>query len=241
MAESKFNDLSQNFFRKQQIQKFHKKEIMFVDFFEQSSQVMTMSLNTATVVNSGLSQKLAKTIPLNCVTASMDGFIKQFNTSEFKTKKCFFVSPSGLTAAAYCGQKTYALAGMNNDIYFFSFAKQAVFQQFYAHDDYITNVLFKPVRMHDDSYHEQKFLVTTSADQAIKLWKIVFDSKEIPTPHVLYDHQDEITSAHCSPQDSAYLLASVDLAGQVIVRDLRDPESIMHKFRPEIPLLDDQA
>lgn len=103
-------------------------------------------------------------------------------------------------AAANCDQKTYALAGMNNDIYLFSFPKQSVFQQFPAHDDYITSVLFKPVKMYGDSHYLQKMLVTASADQTIKLWKLDFESKDSrPIPLVLYDHSEEVTSAHCSP------------------------------------------
>lgn len=83
--------------------------------------------------------------PLMCVTASMDGFIKMCSTADLQTKKCFFVSQSGLTAATALGQSSYALAGMNNEIYLFSFYQGTTMKQFSAHDDYITNVLCKQV------------------------------------------------------------------------------------------------
>jgi len=60
----------------------------------------------------------------------MDGFIKQFSTSDQQNKKSFFVSQSGLTAAAALGQNSYALAGMNNEIYLFSFYQGTVMKQF---------------------------------------------------------------------------------------------------------------
>lgn len=89
--------------------------------------------------------------------------------------------------------------------------------------------------MHGDSQLPQKLLITTSADQTIKLWKLDFENKDRrPVPHVLYEHQEEITSAHCSPQSDAYLLASVDIAGWVLVRDLRDPERVLSRFRPDV-------
>ena len=59
--------------------------------------------------------------PLMFVTASMDGFIKMFSTQDMQAKKCFFVSQSGLTAATALGMSSYALAGLNNEIYIFSF------------------------------------------------------------------------------------------------------------------------
>jgi hypothetical protein len=84
---------------------------MFVDFYDADP---TASPAQA----SGAAQAIK---PLLCVTASMDGFIKQFSTADLQTKKCFFVSQSGLTAATALGQSSYALAGMNNEIYLFSF------------------------------------------------------------------------------------------------------------------------
>lgn len=98
---------------------------MFVDFDESSSQAMTMTQNMATAVSES-AKNMAKPVALNCITASMDGFVKQFNTLEQRTKKCFFITPSGIVAAANCERKIYALAGMNNDIFIFSFPKQSV-------------------------------------------------------------------------------------------------------------------
>lgn len=96
------------------------------------------------------------------VTASMDGFIKMTSTADLQTKKCFFVSQSGLTAATALGQSSYALAGMNNEIYLFSFYQGTTMKQFTAHDDYITNVLCKQMTLPQGA--SKQLLITTSAD-----------------------------------------------------------------------------
>lgn len=83
---------------------------------------------------------------MSLVTVSMDGFIKRFRAGDFTVDKCFFISQSGLTAAAPIeGQKCYALAGLNNEIYLWNFNSARVDLQFSAHDDYITTVLYKQV------------------------------------------------------------------------------------------------
>ena len=76
-------------------------------------------------------------------------------------------------------------------------------------------------------------LITTSADQTIKLWEVTFGSTKQPQPKVIYDHEEEITSAFCSQQPDSYLLATVDLEGWVIVRDLTRPDESIMKLRPE--------
>ena len=76
-------------------------------------------------------------------------------------------------------------------------------------------------------------LITTSADQTIKLWEITFGDKKQPQPKIIYDHEEEITSAFCSQQNDTYLLATVDLEGWVIIRDLTHPDDVMMKIRPE--------
>ena len=85
---------------------------------------------------------------------------------------------------------------MNNEIYLFSFYQGTTIRQFAAHEDYITNVLCKQVRQGERS---QQMLVTTSADQTIKLWEISFGgAAKQPPPKIIYDHEEEITSAFCS-------------------------------------------
>lgn len=48
-----------------------------------------------------------------------------------------------MTAATAIGHNSYALAGMNNEIYLFSFYQGTIVKQFSAHDDYITSMLCK--------------------------------------------------------------------------------------------------
>jgi hypothetical protein len=50
---------------------------------------------------------------------------------------------------------------------------------------------------------------------------------------VIYDHEEEITSAFAAHQSDIYLLATVDLEGWVIIRDLRNPDNVVVKIRPE--------
>ena len=87
---------------------------MFVDFYDAVGGTSSAAMQSAAASNTAVK-------PLNFVTASMDGFIKMSSTADLQTKKCFFVSQSGLTAATALGQSSYALAGMNNEIYLFSF------------------------------------------------------------------------------------------------------------------------
>ena len=86
---------------------------------------------------------------------------------------------------------------MNNEIYLFSFHQATVVRQFSAHDDYITNVLCKTVQ-YSGNVEPEQLLITTSADQTIKLWKISNKSAKFDPPKIIYDHEEEITSAFCS-------------------------------------------
>ena len=54
---------------------------------------------------------------------------------------------------------TYAIAGMNNNVYLFSFFTGTTLKEFEAHDDQITAILYK-----------NQIVVTVSIDQMIKLW-----------------------------------------------------------------------
>ena len=66
-AKSTFKQL--NRFTKDKISQVHKKEIMFVDFYD-----MVLGASNATGGASSAANTSLK--PLMCVTASMDGFIK---------------------------------------------------------------------------------------------------------------------------------------------------------------------
>lgn len=79
---SKFQEL--NRFVKSKIEGAHKKEIMFVDFYD------AVSGNAPQTGAAGGQPNQMKS--LTCVTASMDGFIKQFGTQDQQAKKCFFIS-----------------------------------------------------------------------------------------------------------------------------------------------------
>lgn len=61
-------------------------------------------------------------------------------------KKSFFVCQSGITSStAISSFDSFALAGVDNNIYLFSFLTGTTIQQFYAHDDTITAICFKKV------------------------------------------------------------------------------------------------
>ena len=107
-------------------------------------------------------------------------------------------------------------------------------KQFSAHDDYITNVLCKSVVFGTDRI--EQMLITTSADQTIKLWEVISGNNNAKqkAPKILYDHEEEITGAFVSQQPDTFLLATVDLEGWVIVRDLRQPDDPIVKLKPEL-------
>ena len=81
-----------------------------------------------------------------CVTTSTDGFIKMHSANDLQTKKSFFVCQSGITACcALMSQGSFAIAGVNNEIYLFSFYTGTTIKSFYAHDDEITQIITKSV------------------------------------------------------------------------------------------------
>lgn len=85
---------------------------------------------------------------------------------------------------------------------------------------------------------EQELLITASADQTLKIWNfsdknISMNSGSYQPFKILYDHEEEIVSAHVSAHGSTYLLASIDREGCVIVRDLRQPDFPICNFKPE--------
>jgi len=80
------------------------------------------------------------------ITTSTDGFIKMWDSYDASAKKSFFVCPSGITASTPIAQQdSFALAGLDNNIYLFSFHTGTSIQQFCAHDDTITALCFKNV------------------------------------------------------------------------------------------------
>ena len=74
----------------------------------------------------------------------MDGFIRLSGIDDGQTSKVFFVTGSGITASCMlASQDTYAIAGMNNNVYLFSFFTGTTLKEFDAHDDFITSILYK--------------------------------------------------------------------------------------------------
>ena len=80
----------------------------------------------------------------------------------------------------------------------------------------------------------EQLLITTSADQTIKLWEVTVGNTKQKAPKIIYDHEEEITGAFVSSQIDTFLLATVDLEGWVIVRDLRQPDDVIVKLKPEL-------
>jgi len=96
------------------------------------------------------------------VTTSTDGFIKVHDAFDGQSVKYYFVCQSGICASTPLGDPTgFALAGEDNNIYIFTFHTGTVMEKFYAHDDLITQVIFK-----------NEYLISCSLDQTIKLWNL---------------------------------------------------------------------
>ena len=50
----------------------------------------------------------------------------------------------------------------------------------------------------------------------------------------MYDHEEEIVIACVCPQPDRSLMASADVDGQIIVRDITEPENPICHIKPEI-------
>jgi WD40 repeat protein len=82
------------------------------------------------------------------VSTSTDGFIKMWDSYDASAKKSFFVCQAGISALTpIYALDNYALAGLDNNIYLFSFLTSTTINQFYAHDDTITALCFKKVSL----------------------------------------------------------------------------------------------
>lgn len=89
---------------------------------------------------------------LRFLTTSNDGFIKlneiDMKNNKFVCKKSLYVCQNGITAACkLSGDQSFALAGNNNSIYIFSFQTGTCINEFVAHDDYITGIMFHDAKL----------------------------------------------------------------------------------------------
>lgn len=82
-------------------------------------------------------------------------------------------------------------------IYIFSFQTGTTINEFDAHDDYITAILFNDAK-----------LISTSMDQTVKIWDLKQPGYE-DSPTVIYDHDDEVVSADIRHSDS--MLITMDI------------------------------
>ena len=114
----------------------------------------------------------------------MNGYVKLYEQSpgskEFVMKKSHYLSNYAICSACqvklvqswqnndaskpiYVPGDSIACANLANDIFIYSFEKGYILNQFYAHDDYITGMLFVGNK-----------LVSYSLDQTIKVWLMKF-------------------------------------------------------------------
>ena len=95
----------------------------------------------------------------------------------------------------------------------FSFQSGTCLNTFYAHDDFISSLVF----------HDTK-LASISRDMTIKLWDLkqpVLNRLYEDTPIVLFDHTAPIISADFLRVSDDLKLASIDMSGQVLIRSLK--------------------
>lgn len=88
----------------------------------------------------------------------------------------------------------------------FSFLTGTTITSFYAHDDIINKVLFAANK-----------LVTVSSDQTLRIWDLK-GANFSSNPSIVYDHEEEIVQA---VTNGGALVASMDVDGRVLVRDVR--------------------
>ena len=160
-----------------------------------------------------------KTDVMKFVTTTNDGFIKMNEIdTKMKESKCiksFFVCKNGISLACQLsGQDSFALAGQNFNIYIFSFQTGTCINEFNAHNDFISTLLFYQAK-----------IISCSIDQTIKIWDLKMQGYE-DDPISIYDHDDEIISADVRWADG--LMASMDISGTVYIRSLEDPENVLY-------------
>ena len=80
----------------------------------------------------------------------------------------------------------------------------------------------------------QDKLISCSVDQTIKIWSLDNSSSFKNADKTLYDHEEEIVVACVCPQPDRSLMASADVDGQIIVRDITEPENPICHIKPEI-------
>jgi WD40 repeat protein len=120
------------------------------------------------------------------LSTGLDGFIKD-NSLEPKNLKLHYLSPSGVSCACRVDGESYAVANMYNNIHLFNLKTGKSTQQFYAHDDKITAVLFR-----------DNVLITCSLDYLIKVWDL--SQKQITMPvSVHFEHCERIFGAALHP------------------------------------------
>ena len=76
-------------------------------------------------------------------------------------------------------------------------------------------------------------MISTSADQTIKIWNLTSNNFKAPIK-TLFDHEEEVISATVANEAGVYLFGSIDREGCVIIRDLRQPDYPVAQFKPEI-------
>ena len=107
----------------------------------------------------------------------MNGYVKLYesdpNHPEFIMIKSHFISQYAICSACqvklvqsnqnnrmvHVPGDSIACANLANDIFLYSFEKGYILNQFYAHDDFITGLLFLDTK-----------LISYSLDQTIKIW-----------------------------------------------------------------------
>jgi|LakMenEpi03Aug12_release.lakeMendotaPanAssembly.Ray.scaffolds.fasta_scaffold377715_1 WD40 repeat protein len=77
-------------------------------------------------------------------------------------------------------------------------------------------------------------LISCSIDQTIKIWSLDNSSLFKNADKTLYDHEEEIVFACVCPQHDRSLMASADVSGQIIVRDITEPDNPICHIKPEI-------
>lgn len=80
----------------------------------------------------------------------------------------------------------------------------------------------------------QEKLISCSIDQTIKIWSLENAQGFKNAEKTLYDHEEEIIAAVVCPHPDVHLLATADVDGQIIVRDLAEPDAPMCHIRPDL-------
>ena len=149
------------------------------------------------------------------VSTGFDGCLKVVPLEKMQ-KRSFSVSDLALSSSSLLSPKQVVCGSYNHKLYLFSLATGRVQETVNAHEDAISCVDFL-----EESVKTTQSLVASAAwDGLVKLWD--FRANKLRPAQQFEDHEEKVT-AMCVDMTKTrpYFIATADVQGQVLLRDIR--------------------